>query len=314
MRTLRRLLVIVAGAAVAAGLAGCGGGASTEEKQVSHRLNQWLAAWELQNPGALGAFYRSGFEYYSYWFDGEDRDMHVDGLVNDIFPFIRYFRRTGTSVNMRRIDGILVAETRANFTAEFFTDISAYDVPTPYETWAPVGGTIRQIWVRDAIDEWVIAEEYFSKFWIRQQTPTIDSLNVVPDLIDQGHSVAIVGSAHARSTDWLVAVPWCWAASSIEPPIVGYEQGSITYDGEMLTLSGAIGGYGVYLYTEADPATGDLMVGSNQQAVVLSVVSSLARPTAAQAAALKAAKPRHTMADMMHNRRPHRGQVTRPGG
>jgi hypothetical protein len=314
MRTLRGLLVIVMGVSIAAGLAGCGGGASSEENQVRNRLSQWLLAWETQNPGALGGFYRSGFEYYSYWFDEEDRDLHVDVLVNDIFPFIRGFRRTSTSVDMRTIDGLLVAETRANFTAEFYTDISAYDVSTPYETWAPVGGTIRQVWVRDSINQWVIAEEYFSKFWIRQQTPTFDSLNVVPDLIDQGHSVAIVGSAHARSTDFLLAIPVCVAASAIEPDIVGYEQGSISYDGEMLTRSDAIGGYGVYLYTEADPPVGDYMIGSNQQAVVLSVISTLARPTAAQAAALKAAKHGHTMGDVMHNRRPNRGQVKRPGG
>jgi len=312
MKTLYRLLIVMFAVSGAAALSGCGGGgASSTGKQVAQRLNQWLIAWEIQNPGALGGFYRSGFETYSYWFDGEDKDTHVNGLITDVFPNIRYFQRGSTSVEMTTIGSLLVGVARANFTAEAYTAISIYGLEPEIFDWAPVAGTIRQIWVRDLLNEWVIAEEYFSKFWILQDTPTIDLLGVVPDVIDPGHSVNITGRVHARSNYWVLAIPYSPAAASIQPDGIG-DWGSVDYFGEMLTASEAIGGYGIYLYTEADPATGDLMIGSNREAVVLSVVAPLARSEKAQAAAMRAGKPRHTMADVVRNKRPQQAPVKRP--
>jgi len=314
MKMLYRVLIATCAISGTAALGGCGGGgASSEEKQVAQRLSQWLMAWEGPNPGALGGFYRSGPEIYSYWFDGEDKDTHVSGLINGLFPNIRYFQRGSTSVETATIGSLLVGVARANFTAEAYTAVSIYGLEPEVFDWAPVGGTIRQIWVRDPLNEWVVAEEYFSKFWILGDTPTIDLLAVVPDIIDPDHTVNITGRAHARSNYWVLAIPDSWAAapSGIDPVGVG-DWGSVDYFGDMLVASEAIGGYGVYLYTEADPPTGDLMIGSNREAVVLSVVTALARSEKAQTAAMKAAKPRHTMADVLRNKRPAQAPVTRP--
>jgi hypothetical protein len=127
MKRLYRVLIATCAISGIALLGGCGGGGvSSEEKQIAQRLSQWLMAWEDPNPGALGGFYRSGFETYSYWFDGEAKDAHVNGLINDLFPNIRYFQRGSTWVETRTIGSLLLGVARANFTAEAYTAVSIY--------------------------------------------------------------------------------------------------------------------------------------------------------------------------------------------
>jgi hypothetical protein len=295
-------------------LAGCGGGGrSAEEQEVARRLDQWLRAWETLDSGALSQFYRSGFEVYSYWFDAEDRDAHLATLTDGVFPNIRSFRERGTGVQMDTVGGVRVAQTRADFTAQAYTAISIYGLTPEVFDWASVGGTIRQIWVQDSLGDWVIAEEYFSRFWVRERTPTIDELASVPDVVGQGSTVRVRGDAHTLSSYWVVGIPYSLAATSFVPDGEG-NWGSISYDGDMQTAGGAIGGYRVDFYTEADPAVGDYLIGANREAVVLSVVSVLARSEKAQAQALRSSESRQTMGDVLRNRRPQRASIARPAG
>jgi len=257
-------------------LAGCGGGGgrSASENAVLTRVRQLTGVWEANNPGQLGQFYRDGVELYSYWFDGEDKPTHLVTLSN-LMAGLRNWQLTAYDVQMTTINGTRVGVASIDFVSQFYSDISAMDQTTSIYDWVNGAGRIRQIWVYDgSTREWVVAEEYFSRLWLLAELPLISPLTISPDIVAPGASFSLYGETAASTSYWVTVIPECSAGELFTPEFT-QDWGPVVYDGSIRTATGAIGGYSVTLWCQADPAVGTTMVGRSLRADVVGVEAQL---------------------------------------
>lgn len=258
-------------------LSGCGGGGgkSANEARIEQNLLRLAQGWKFEDILPFQLYVSE-----DYAFDEQGKADHIASIEAD-FPFISNFALAGYDIDV--LSGQL-ASARMDVRFTLLADVSAVDNPTADYQQVAAASVIEQVWVRDFDGEWRVAAEFTSRAWVLRDLPTIYDMSVLPGATFRaGQTYDVSGSARAGTDPRITIFPDSVAAEQDGfVPESAFGFGDVTYSGDFLVRSTALGEYAFAFIAQADRPGQATMLGRTLRANFIEVQQAAGAAPAAK--------------------------------